>query len=124
MLTIAGLGASRFDAASDTIVIECEGADGRRDALGVRGGAIGPLVLHLLNAGRDRAARLGRSSEELPLPLLDATALSLADGTAGIHLQVQSNIRFALSLDRPALGALRTALAECDKLLASSSARH
>ena len=117
-LVLTGLGDSNFDAANDRLAIpvDSEGSSGAF-RLAIPGAMFGTLIAELLKASRVRAATLSHTFEELPLPLHDATATSLEQESVGIHLQFRNDLRIGLLMDRRSLDALRTAVAEADKLL-------
>ena len=77
---------------------------------------LGALILSLLARARQRAATLGRHSEEQPLQLLDATALAFEGGQVGLQLALENDLRVSFVLGSQGLANLRSALASLDDI--------
>lgn len=85
--------------------------------------SVGAFVLFLMDRARELSQAAGRYTEEDALQLDAVTAISFEDGSAGLLLQMESNVRFALRLDPTGAAALRLALAECDELLKPAASK-
>ena len=109
-----------YDNATDTLLSAGEDENGRSVRMLIPGALFGPLVLAALNAARSRALSLSRTSEELPLPLHDATAMAGEGVSVGIHLQFRNDWRLAILVDRSALNNLRSACAGAETLMAET----
>src|SRR4051812_28879736 len=82
---------SGFDADANELVLDFAADGDQRYQLRLPAATVAPLILALLDRARALSAAAGRSTEVLPLQLHDATALSFADGSAGIQVQLESD---------------------------------
>jgi hypothetical protein len=121
--SFTSLRSSRLDAVG--AVLEFESAQEEYEVR-IQGGVLGTLLLALMARLRERGQSLGRTFEEQPLQLLDATALSLENGTTGLLIQLETDLRFPFALTPQAITNLKHALLEAEKLAASpnQSAKH
>lgn len=108
-----------FSPDGKTLLISVEDDTGVRRDLHLKVGLVAALVLELISRMRELSqAQTGRTIEEQPLQLVDASALSFETGVVGLLLQLESDLRFPLAVDRRSLTNLRSALASCDELMA------
>ena len=124
MAVLATFLRSEIDHSTDIVRLDFEDNEGNEHHIPIQGGAVGALLFALLARLRERSqAHSGRTVEEQPLQLVDASALSFEDRKVGLLIQCESNLRFPFVVNRSSIARLRSALSSCDELMNPSSSQ-